>query len=87
MERGTAGATYNVGGGEEATMSEAIAVAERIADRPLRLERLPAAAGDVRRTRADVTRARDDLGWTPTTALEEGLRAQWEWARSRVAAR
>jgi nucleoside-diphosphate-sugar epimerase len=87
MERGRGGTTYNVGGGEEATMSEAIAVAERIADRPLRLERLPAAAGDVRRTRADVARARDDLGWAPTTALEEGLRAQWEWARSRVAAR
>ena len=87
MERGAAGATYNVGGGDEATMTEAIALAERISGRSLRLERLPAAAGDVRRTRADVTRARDGLGWAPTTALEEGLRAQWEWARSRVAAR
>ena len=87
MERGKAGEIYNVGGGDEATMSEAIALAERIADRPLRLERLPAAPGDVRRTRADVTRARDELGWAPTTALEDGLRAQWEWARSRVAAR
>ena len=87
MERGAAGATYNVGGGDDATMAEAIALAERIAGRSLRLERLPAAAGDVRRTRADVTRARDDLGWAPTTALEDGLRAQWEWARSRVAAR
>jgi nucleoside-diphosphate-sugar epimerase len=87
MERGTAGAIYNVGGGDEATMAEAIALAERIAERRLRVERLPAAAGDVRRTRADVTRARQDLGWAPTTALEDGLRAQWEWARSRVAAR
>ena len=87
MEGGTAGATYNVGGGDEATMSEAIALAERISGRELRLERLPAQAGDVRRTRADVTRARDDLGWAPATALEDGLRAQWEWARSRVAAR
>jgi nucleoside-diphosphate-sugar epimerase len=87
MERGARGATYNVGGGDEATMSEAIALAERISGRELHLERLPAQAGDVRRTRADVTRARDDLGWAPATALEDGLRAQWEWARSRVAAR
>ena len=87
IERGKAGTTYNVGGGDEATMSEAIALAERVSGRSLRVERLPAQAGDVRRTLADVTRARDDLGWAPTTALEEGLRAQWEWARSRVAAR
>jgi UDP-glucuronate 4-epimerase len=87
MERGAAGALYNVGGGDEATMVEAIALAERLAGRALRLERLPAAAGDVRRTKADVSLARRELGWSPTTALEDGLRAQWEWARSRVAAR
>ena len=87
MARGASGATYNIGGGDEATMAEAIALAERIAGRPLQIERLPAAAGDVRRTKADVSRARAELGWAPATPLEDGLRAHWEWARSRVAAR
>jgi UDP-glucuronate 4-epimerase len=80
MDRAPSGATYNVGGGEEATMNEALALAERISGRTLDVERTDAAAGDVRRTRADVTKARVELGWVPGTSLEAGLAAQWEWA-------
>ena len=80
MERGRAGSTYNVGGGQEATMNETIAVLESIAGRRWTSERSEAVAGDQRRTKADTTRIRDDLGWQPSTSLEEGLRAQWEWA-------
>ncbi|MGZ8693066.1 MAG: NAD-dependent epimerase/dehydratase family protein [Gaiellaceae bacterium] len=86
MERAPAGAVYNVGGGEEATMREAIATLERVSGRTLDLVESPAAAGDVRRTSADATRIGRDLGWRATTALEDGLRAQWEWASVRVAA-
>jgi nucleoside-diphosphate-sugar epimerase len=80
MERGRAGEIYNVGGGDEATMNEAIQLAERISGRTLDVERVAAAAGDVRRTKADVSKAAADLGWAPRTRLEEGMRAQWEWA-------
>jgi UDP-glucose 4-epimerase len=80
MERGSAGGIYNVGGGDEATMNEAIELAERISGRTLAVERLAAAAGDVRRTKADVSKAAADLGWEPTTALAAGMQAQWEWA-------
>jgi UDP-glucuronate 4-epimerase len=87
MERAPAGAVYNVGGGAEATMREAIATLERVAGRTLELVQLPAAKGDVRRTAPDTARIERDLGWRATTALEDGLHAQWEWAVSRVAAR
>jgi len=86
MERAPAGSVYNVGGGEEATMRQAIATLERVSGRTLELVESPAAAGDVRRTSADATRIGRDLGWRATTALEDGLRAQWEWASVRVAA-
>ncbi|HEX5582113.1 NAD-dependent epimerase/dehydratase family protein [Gaiella sp.] len=86
MERGRPGEIYNVGGGEEATMADAIALAESIAGRTLALERHGAAAGDVRRTRADVGKAARELGWAPATPLVEGLRAQWAWVAARVAA-
>jgi UDP-glucuronate 4-epimerase len=86
MERAPAGSVYNVGGGEEATMREAIATVERVSGRRLDLVERPAAAGDVRRTSADVTRIERELGWRATTSLEDGLRAQWEWASVRVAA-
>jgi len=86
MERGRTGTVYNVGGGEEATMREAIATLERVSGRTLDLVERPAAAGDVRRTSADVARIERDLGWRATTSLQDGLQAQWEWASARVAA-
>jgi UDP-glucuronate 4-epimerase len=86
MTRGRAGEIYNVGGGEEATMSEAIAVAERVAGRELAIERHGAAVGDVRRTRADVAKAGAELGWAPTTGLDKGLLEQWRWVAARFPA-
>jgi UDP-glucuronate 4-epimerase len=86
-ERGRTGAVYNVGGGDEASMPEVIAILERISGERLAVERVEAIAGDVHRTRADVTRIADELGWTPTTPLEAGLEAQWSWASGRVGAR
>jgi UDP-glucuronate 4-epimerase len=86
LERGRPGELYNVGGGEEASMAEAIALAESIAGGTLAVERHGEAAGDVRRTRADVTKADRELGWRPETPLADGLRAQWAWVAARVAA-
>ena len=86
LERGRSGEIYNVGGGEEATLTEAIALAEGIADRELQVERHGVATGDVRRTRADVGKAERELEWRPTTPLADGLRAQWDWVTARVAA-
>jgi UDP-glucuronate 4-epimerase len=86
LERGRPGELYNVGGGEEASMAEAIALAESIAGGTLAVERHSEAAGDVRRTRADVTKAERELGWRPETPLADGLRAQWAWVAARVAA-
>jgi UDP-glucuronate 4-epimerase len=87
MEGAPAGALYNVGGGDEATMRDVIRILEQVSGRTLELVERPAAAGDVRRTAADATRIEGDLGWRPTTSLANGLKAQWKWASVRVAAR
>ena len=79
MARGTG--TYNVGGGAEASMLETIALLEGISGRRLEIREHPPVPGDQRRTSADTTRIRDELGWRPEVGLEDGLRAQWDWAR------
>jgi nucleoside-diphosphate-sugar epimerase len=79
--------TYNVGGALEASMNESIALLEQIAGRRLDVRRGSAVPGDQRRTSADTTRIRAELGWSPRVSLEDGLRAQWEWASTRVVAR
>jgi UDP-glucuronate 4-epimerase len=86
MERGASGAVLNVGGGDEASMLEAIAMLERISGRTLPVAHVDAAKGDVARTKADVTRIREALGWEPRTSLEHGLARMWSWASGRVAA-
>jgi nucleoside-diphosphate-sugar epimerase len=84
MQGGTG--TYNVGGALEASMNETVALLERISGRTLDVRRHPAVPGDQRRTQADTTRIRNELGWQPQVSLEEGLTRQWEWASARVAA-
>jgi nucleoside-diphosphate-sugar epimerase len=86
MTDAPAGATYNVGGGAEVSMLEAIAAFERLAGHPLDLLTGAAVPGDQRRTKADTSRIRDELGWHPRTSFEAGVRAQWEWATRQAAA-
>jgi UDP-glucuronate 4-epimerase len=85
MERGIG--TYNVGGGVEASLREAIAFLERLSGRTLDVREEPPVPGDQRRTNADTTKLRTELGWAPRVPLEDGLQGQWEWASSKVVAR
>jgi nucleoside-diphosphate-sugar epimerase len=78
---------YNVGGGEEATVREAIALLEGVSGRRLDVTYGPPATGDMRRTKADTTSFERVTGWRATTPLRSGLEAHWSWAAGRVAAR
>src|SRR5205823_167293 len=86
LERAPSGAVYNVGGGEEATNTEAVAQLERISGRALNVRYVDFARGDIMRTRADVSRIRDELEWSAETPLRDGLAMMWSWAAARVAA-
>lgn len=74
---------YNVGGGEETTMREVLALLEEIAGRPLRVRTGPSQTGDMKRTRADTSRIEGAMGWRATTPLREGLAAHLDWAIER----
>ena len=86
MERAPSGATYNVGGGEEATMLDAISLLEEVSGRSLAVRRTDVARGDMLRTSADISRIREQLDWQPRTSLRDGLQAEWSWCSARVAA-
>jgi nucleoside-diphosphate-sugar epimerase len=77
---------YNVGGAHEASMNETIALFEEVSGRTLDVSRSAAVPGDQSRTNADTTRIRGDLGWAPRVSLEDGVRAQWQWASSSIVA-
>jgi UDP-glucuronate 4-epimerase len=76
MERAPGGSVYNVGGGTEASLRDVIALGEQLTGRRLDVRYTDAGAGDVRRTAADISRIRSELGWEPCTSLEAALTAQ-----------
>ena len=78
-ERGVNGRSYNIGGGSRVSMHDVIKIIERIAGRPLKINREGAQKGDMRDTYADTSLARRDLGFAPTVSLEDGIRAEYEW--------
>lgn len=87
MEKGSTGDVFNVGGGEEVSMREAIETLAEVSGRELELVRAPRRQGDQNRTLADTSRIREQTGWAPRTPFAEGLEAQWRWAADRVASR
>jgi len=70
---------YNVGGGTPTSLREALETIGRISGRRLDVHYLDREHGDVKNTAADTTRAREQLGFSPQTSLEDGLLAEFEW--------
>ena len=87
MREAPAGAVYNVGGGSEAALRDVVGLVEELAGPPLHVRYTPPAAGDVRRTLADTSRIRSELGWEPRTDLRTGLAAQLDAAGALAPAR
>src|SRR5947208_2021350 len=81
-ERGVNGRSYNIGGGSRVSMNDVIKIIERIAGRPLKVNREGAQKGDMRDTYADTTLARQDLAFLPKVSLEEGIQAEYRWLSS-----
>jgi UDP-glucuronate 4-epimerase len=82
--KGRPGSVYNVAGGNHATVAQVIEILGGLTGGRLRIERLPAVVGDARKTGADTALAREELGYAPTTSLEQGLSSQLAEERSRA---
>ena len=72
---------YNVGGGSQVEVLEAIGILEEALGVKATIRFEPRQPGDPLRTRADAARMRADLGVAPATHIRQGLAAQAEWAR------
>jgi nucleoside-diphosphate-sugar epimerase len=84
FERGEIGSAYNIGGGEQRDLNWVIAAIERLTGREANVTRQAARAGDQLHTSANIQRARQTLGYEPSTPLEEGLRRQVAWQRQLI---
>ena len=82
---GAPGRWFNVGQGGRTSVNELLAMFHRIepGDHPP-AERGPARVGEARHSQADISRAREVLGYEPQVSLEEGLRRTLDWFRDRL---
>jgi UDP-glucuronate 4-epimerase len=78
--RGVPGSVYNIGGGTEVRLLDALAKIEELLGVTIEVDHLPDGRGDVRKTCSDPTQAARDLAFKPRVSLDEGLARQAEWA-------
>lgn len=71
----------NLGESRTVELRELIALLEKELDTQATIERLPPQPGDVPQTFADITKARQLLGYDPKTQIEEGIRRFVQWFR------
>ncbi len=70
---------FNLGDSRTVTLSRLIELLEQSLGRKAIIERLPAQAGDVPLTYADITKARARLSYLPKVKIEEGIPLFVEW--------
>lgn len=81
LEAGDDGEIFNIAGGQERTINEALSIIEAETGKTLSIERHDAARGDQERTFGDSQKAHNVLGFRQTVGLEEGLARQVRWQK------
>lgn len=73
------GAVLNVAGGTPKTVNEVLEAVSKVVGVWIEPERSPKRTGDIRSTRADLTRTRRLLGWEPATEWQDAVERTVGW--------
>jgi nucleoside-diphosphate-sugar epimerase len=76
------GKVFNVGTGHRISLNDIVACLGKVSGKPLVPRYDLPRDGDIRDSQADITRARQYLGYEPTVQFGEGLERTFEWYRA-----
>jgi nucleoside-diphosphate-sugar epimerase len=76
------GKVFNVGVGARISLNEVLRALGRITSKTLEAKYDAPRDGDIRDSQADISQAREILGYEPQVTFEEGLRRTFEWYRA-----
>jgi nucleoside-diphosphate-sugar epimerase len=79
------GKVFNVGVGARVSLNEVLHDLEKITGKKLDTKYEPPRDGDIRDSQADISQAREFLGYQPNVTFEEGLARTLEWYRETAA--
>ena len=75
------GEVINIAGGKEQSILDLLRFSQQITGCTLAARHVEPRPGDVRRSRADISKARRLLGWEPKVSLEQGLQQVAQWMK------
>jgi Nucleoside-diphosphate-sugar epimerases len=81
------GKVFNGGTGSRITLNQVIRLLTKISGQEIEAIYDPPRSGDIRDSQADISLARQVLGYEPKVQFEEGLRRTWEWYREMYSAK
>ncbi len=76
------GKVFNVGCGGRISLNEVLRALQKITGKTLEAKYDPPREGDIRDSQADISQAREFLGYEPLVGFEEGLALTFEWYRT-----
>ena len=79
---GSSGMVINGGTGARITLNEVLKLLEKITGKKIKAKYDPPRTGDIKDSQADISRARDLLGYRPIVDFEQGLKLTWDWYAS-----
>jgi UDP-N-acetylglucosamine/UDP-N-acetylgalactosamine 4-epimerase len=75
---------YNGACGDQISLNEMVGMLENISGKQVKVTSGPERVGDVKHSRANITKAMKHLGYKPIQYFEEGLRSTYEWLCSSI---
>jgi nucleoside-diphosphate-sugar epimerase len=81
---GVAGETFNVACGDRITVNSMLQQINKITGKDISPIYAEPRAGDIKHSQADITKARERLGYKPLISFDEGLRRTIEWYRNNL---
>jgi len=76
---GASGKVFNGGTGARITLNEVAKLLEKVTGKKIQARYEPPRAGDILHSQADISLARQVLGYEPRVLFQEGLKRTWEW--------
>jgi UDP-N-acetylglucosamine/UDP-N-acetyl-alpha-D-glucosaminouronate 4-epimerase len=78
---GASGKVFNIGIGGRVSLNQTLQLLRNICGKRLEAKYEPPRSGDIRDSQANISKAREVLGYEPTVSFEAGLQKTFEWYR------
>lgn len=73
---------FNLGSGQGHSLNELLDIIRKVTETEILVEYKSQRSFDIQEIYLDITRAKEQLGWTPLTQLEKGVQNTWQFVKS-----